>query len=106
MGANFFANDRIARLAAAETALIKALSIAPNHALAHLALGVVQMYTNRAAQGIAECERALALDRNLATAHAFIGLRQVLLSAAPRKPRPISTRRFASPLAISSLTSG
>ena len=31
-----------------------------------LALGCVQIYTNRAAQGIAECERALALDRNLA----------------------------------------
>ena len=25
-------------------------------------------------QGIAECERALALDRNLANAHAFIGV--------------------------------
>ena len=36
-------------------------------------LGVVQMLTNRAAQGIAECEQALALDRNLADAHAFIG---------------------------------
>ena len=74
LGANFFTNDRIARLAEAETASIKALSIAPNHAVAHLVLAVVQMYTNRAAQGVAECERALALDRNLATAHAFIGL--------------------------------
>ena len=32
------------------------------------------MYTNRAAQGIAEFERALAIDRNLAAAHAYIGL--------------------------------
>jgi hypothetical protein len=32
------------------------LSLAPNHALAHSLLGAVQMYTNRAAQGIAECE--------------------------------------------------
>ena len=37
-------------------------------------LGFVQISTNRAAQGIAECERALALDRNLAGAHAEIGL--------------------------------
>ena len=37
------------------------------------------MFTNRAAQGIAECERALALDRNLADAHAFIGLAKYLL---------------------------
>jgi tetratricopeptide (TPR) repeat protein len=31
------------------------------------------MSTKRAAQGIAECEHALALDRNLAHAHALIG---------------------------------
>jgi TolB-like protein/class 3 adenylate cyclase len=82
LGANFFTNDRIARLAEAETASIKALSIAPNHAVAHLVLAVVQMYTNRAAQGVAECERALALDRNLATAHAFIGLAKYALGRA------------------------
>ena len=98
-------DDRAARLAAAEAALIKALSLAPNHALAHLLLGIVQIFTNRAAQGIAECERALALDRNLANAHAFIGLAKYL-SAAARKPRPMSTRHFASLLAISSPTGG
>ena len=65
-----------------ETVLIKALSVAPNHALAHLVLGIVQILTNRAAQGIAECERALALDRNLATAHAFIGLAKYALGRA------------------------
>ena len=32
------------------------------------------MFSNRALQGIAECERALAIDRNLAAAHAWIGL--------------------------------
>jgi tetratricopeptide (TPR) repeat protein len=36
-------------------------------------LGCVQVSSNRAAQGIAECERALALDRNLARAHGTIG---------------------------------
>jgi tetratricopeptide (TPR) repeat protein len=34
------------------------------------------MFTNRARQGIPELERALALDRNLAAAHAYIGLAQ------------------------------
>jgi TolB-like protein/class 3 adenylate cyclase len=82
LGANSFTNDRIARLTAAETALIKVLSIAPNHAVAHLVLGGVQMVTNRAAQGIAECERALALDRNLAAAHAFIGYAKLALGRA------------------------
>ena len=66
-------DNRAARMAAAETVLIKVLSIAPLHALAHMHLGLVQMFTNRAALGIAECQRALALDRNLANAHAFIG---------------------------------
>jgi len=67
-------DDRATRLAEAEALVIKALSIAPEMALAHLCLGCVQIYTNRAAQGISECERALAIDRNLAAAHAYIGL--------------------------------
>jgi TolB-like protein/class 3 adenylate cyclase len=67
-------DDRAARLAAAEALAVKALSIAPEKASAHLCLGVVQIYTNRAARGIAELERALAIDRNLAAAHAYIGL--------------------------------
>ena len=70
----FMTDDRAVRLAAAEAALTKALSLAPGHALAHNVLGYVQMLTNRAAQGIAECERALVLDRNLANAHAIIGI--------------------------------
>ncbi|MBR0691619.1 adenylate/guanylate cyclase domain-containing protein [Bradyrhizobium lablabi] len=73
IGAIFLTDDRIAHLAAAETMLTKALSLAPNHALAHMILGIVQIFTNRAALGIAECERALVLDRNLANAHAAIG---------------------------------
>ena len=47
--------------------------MAPNHAFAHFVLGCAQIFTNRVTQGIAEAERALALDRNLANAHAFIG---------------------------------
>jgi TolB-like protein/class 3 adenylate cyclase len=69
----FLTNDRGERLAGAETDLTKVLSLAPNHALAHCQLGVIQLFSNRAVQGIAECERALALDRNLAVAHAQIG---------------------------------
>ena len=37
------------------------------------------MFTNRAAQGIADCEQALALDRNLANAHAYIGFAKYFL---------------------------
>ena len=71
---SFVSDDRAAQLAAAETALTRALSMAPQHAMAHLALGAVQMFTNRAAHGICECEHALALDRNLADAHGCIGM--------------------------------
>ena len=42
-------------------------------------MGRVQNFTNRAAEGIAECERALALDPNLATAHAQIGLAKLII---------------------------
>ena len=44
---------------------------------AHCALGAVRIYSNRAVQGIAECERALAIDRNLAVAHGFIGMAKI-----------------------------
>ena len=54
------------RFAAAEAKLTKALSSVPDHALGHMWLGLVDILTKRAAQGIAECEHALALDRNLA----------------------------------------
>jgi tetratricopeptide (TPR) repeat protein len=75
----FMSDDRAALLAAAEATLVKVLSLAPNHAIAHFVLGAVLNATNRAVQGIAECKRALALDRNLAEAHAEIGLAKYCL---------------------------
>jgi tetratricopeptide (TPR) repeat protein len=42
-------------------------------------MGRVQNFTNRAAEGIAECERALALDPKLATAHPQIGLAELII---------------------------
>jgi TolB-like protein len=65
-------DERATHLAAAEETLTN-VSLVPNHAIAHCLLGLVQIYSKRATQGIAECERALALDRNLAVAHAQIG---------------------------------
>ena len=80
IGASFLTDDdRTARFAVAKTASTKALSLAPEFALAHLALGCVNILTNRADEGIAECEQALALDRNLADAHACIGWAKSLL---------------------------
>jgi TolB-like protein len=78
-GGALMTDDYLARFEAAEATLIRALSLAPNHAEAHQVLGVVQMITKRAAQGIAECEQALALDHNLATAHGAVGWAKYLL---------------------------
>ena len=77
--ANFMVDDRGSRLAQAEATLIKVLSVAPRHALAHLILAVLQLFTNRATLAIRECERALELDRNLAYAHAILGFAKVFI---------------------------
>jgi len=63
----------------AEANLTKALSLAPDNAVAHSVLGSVYVFTKRAIQGIAECEYALRLDRNLASAHFQIGLAKYFL---------------------------
>jgi TolB-like protein len=78
-GTALMTDDWSARFIAAEATLTKVLFLAPNHASAHVVLGSVQIFTKRAAQGIAECEQALALDRNLARAHALIGLAKIFL---------------------------
>ena len=74
VGGNFAPDAGGDRVAAAEALLRQVLSAAPNHALARAWLGRILIGSKRAPEGMAECERALALDRNLATAHAFIGL--------------------------------
>jgi len=67
-------DHRAAQLSAIEATLTKVLSQSPNNAWAHYMICRVQNHTNRGAQGIAECERALALNPNLASARAEIGL--------------------------------
>lgn len=82
IGASLLADNRAAYLSAAEANAIKALSLAPDHASAHRILGGVYIFTNRAAQGIAECERALELDRNLVGAHSAIGIAKFFMGRA------------------------
>jgi tetratricopeptide (TPR) repeat protein len=81
-GANSFVTDPAASFAAAEAKLTKALSSVPDHAHGHMWLGLVNIFTRRAVQGIAECEHALALDRNLASAGAAIGFGKILIGRA------------------------
>jgi tetratricopeptide (TPR) repeat protein len=78
----FLIDDPHVRLAAAATALNKALSLAPQHALAHMFLGIVKLGLNRAAEGVAEIEYALALNRNLADAHANLGVAKIHVGRA------------------------
>jgi TolB-like protein/class 3 adenylate cyclase len=81
-GANSFVTNPTAAFAAAEAKLTEALSLVPDHARAHMNLGLVEIFTKRAAEGIAECEHALALDRNLAQAHSVIGLGKIFVGRA------------------------
>ena len=81
-GVNSFVTDPVAAFAAAESKLIKALSSVRDHARALLHLGLVHIWTKRATEGIAECEHALDLDRNLAQAHSAIGLGKIFVGRA------------------------
>ena len=87
---NFFSDDRAVRLAKAEAAVTSAVSLAPEHASAHLVMGFIQIQTDRVHEGIAKCERALELDRNLAAAHGILGQAQHFSwnARGNRSPRP------------------
>jgi TolB-like protein/class 3 adenylate cyclase len=78
-GGVLFSGDRAGLLTSAEKALSKALSLAPNHVLAHFSMAQVHNFTNRPAQAMSEAERALALNRNLAAAYTQIALAKIYL---------------------------
>ena len=81
-GAILFVTDPGAVFVAAEAKLTKALSVGPRPcARPYDPWGGLHL-TKRAAQGIAECEHALALDRNLAHAHSIIGLGKIYIGRA------------------------
>jgi TolB-like protein/class 3 adenylate cyclase len=71
-------DDPVARFSAIEATLTKVLSRAPNNGWGHYWMGRVLINSNHGAQGIAESERALALNPNLATAHAIIGFAKLV----------------------------
>jgi TolB-like protein/class 3 adenylate cyclase/Flp pilus assembly protein TadD len=96
-GANSFATDPMTAFAAAEAKLTKALSSVPDHAHGHMWLGLVEIFTKRAARGIAECEYALALDRNLANAHSAIGYGKILIGRAEETEAHIAEALRLSP---------
>jgi tetratricopeptide (TPR) repeat protein len=96
-GGQSFVADPMAAFAAAEAKVTKALSSVPDHALGHMCLGFVYICTKRGAQGIGECEHALALDRNLATAHSTIGLGKVFIGRPEETEAHVSEALRLSP---------
>jgi TolB-like protein len=96
-GAFLFVTDPVAAFVAAEAKLTRALASVPDHARAHAYLGFVDMMTRRAAEGIAECEHALQLDRNLADAHFLIGLAKVFIGRAEETEAHIAEALRLSP---------
>jgi TolB-like protein len=96
-GALLFVTDPAAAFFAAEAKLTTALSLVPDHARGHVHLGYVEIYTKRAAQGIAECEHALELDRNLADAHSAIGFGKILIGRAEETEAHVSEALRLSP---------
>jgi len=59
--------------------------------------GFAEILTKRAAQGIAECEHALALDRNLASAHSGIGYGKIFIGRAEESEAHIAEALRLSP---------
>jgi TolB-like protein/class 3 adenylate cyclase len=87
LSATYQTDDRANALARAETTLTKALLQASNNAVAHQYMGLVLVQTKRVSQGIAEYERSLTLDPNLAESRALIGLAKIFDGRAEETER-------------------
>jgi TolB-like protein len=96
-GISLFVPDPTAAFAEAEAKLTKALSSVPDHAGGHMWLGLIGILTKRAARGIAECEHALELDRNLAGAHSIIGVAKIFTGRAEETEAHVSEALRLSP---------
>lgn len=67
----------------AEDAVRRALAAEPDHALAHFVRGDINRARKRFDAAIADYEAAVALDRNLASAHAQLGQVKILVGRSP-----------------------
>ena len=70
----YYVDDKAERLDSVKANLNRILSRSPNNAQARYCLGRALVQNKRGVEGVAECERALALNPNLASAHALIGI--------------------------------
>ena len=90
-------SSRLPANGAAEAKLTKALSSVPDHARGHRLLRYVDILTKRPAQGNAECERALELDRNLVQAHSAVGLGKIFIGRAEENEAHVAEALRLSP---------
>ena len=98
MAANTYqVTDQRSRLEAAKASLTNVLLRAPGHPYAHFLMGMTLALSRRPAQGVAECERALALDRNLAAARAFIGVTKLRLGRVEETEADVQVALSISP---------
>jgi tetratricopeptide (TPR) repeat protein len=101
LGALLLTDHPQEHLTAAETRVLKALCLAPDHPRAHFTLAISLICTGRVAQGVAECERALDLDRNLADAHEMLGVAKNYMGCAADTESHINEALRLSPRDIS-----
>jgi TolB-like protein/Tfp pilus assembly protein PilF len=78
----FASTNRDGQLRIAETAITKALALAPGNAAAHFVYGNVLHVAGATERSLREFELAISLDRNLAWAYANSGFAKVLLGRA------------------------
>jgi TolB-like protein/class 3 adenylate cyclase/tetratricopeptide (TPR) repeat protein len=93
----FASTNRDEQLRIAETAITKALTLAPGNALAHFVHANVLHVSGASERSLRELEFAIALDRNLAWAHANAGFIKVLLGRAEEAEADLTNAMRLSP---------
>jgi TolB-like protein len=78
----YASDDRAGQIRAAEAAATKALALAPDDADAHVTYGTVLFAMRAPERALREFNFAIGLDRNLAVAHAYLGLMKFFLGRA------------------------
>jgi hypothetical protein len=101
----YYVDNRAERLESVKAKLNRVLSRSPNNAQARYCLGRALVQNKGGVEGVAEAERALVLNPNLASAHALIGLAK-LINGHPEEPETMSVRRCASVPTIQKPVSG
>jgi TolB-like protein/class 3 adenylate cyclase len=79
---NFLSDKPAEQLLIADAAVLKALTLAPENAEAHLLRAMVLQSSKLPERALRECELAISLDRNLADAHARAGVLKIFLGRA------------------------